>query len=157
MFFPFVEHLTTKLSDRLLQVEDQLNAQYLIPTNYPAYEIRSIYNTFQSDLPAQDLAEFQCEIHRWSGEQVTLQKKHHLPLLANANRELYPNIVTCLPVLLAMPVATATAEHSFSSMLRLKTYLLSTMSTWILSELGLKHILRDRDINTDLVIDASPG
>ena len=125
MFYPFVDHLTTELSDRLLQVEDRLNAQYLIPSNLANLtddKIQSIYITFQTDLPAQDVAEFESEIRRWKTRHSVDETPHSTlgETLANTNSDLYPNIVTCLHILLAMPVSTATAERSFSSMRRLK-------------------------------------
>ena len=73
--------------------------------------------------------------------------------LAQTNSELYPNISKCLHVLLSMPVSTATAERSFSSMRRLKTYLRATMTTERLSGLGLMNIHRDREVSAKHVVD----
>jgi hypothetical protein len=50
---------------------------------------------------------------------------------------------TILCVLLSMPVASVTAEMSFSVLRRLKTCDISTMKNDRLSSLGLMHIHRD--------------
>lgn len=55
--------------------------------------------------------------------------------------------------LLSMPVSTASAERSFSTMRRVKTYLRSTMTTKRMSGLGLLNIYRDREISAEQVVD----
>jgi hypothetical protein len=62
----------------------------------------------------------------------------------SVNPVLYPSIDTILIklcVLLAKPVASATAEVPFSVLRRLQTYVRSTMKNDRLSFLGLMHIL----------------
>jgi hypothetical protein len=70
--------------------------------------------------------------------------------LDSVNPVLYPSIDTILIklcVLLTMPVASATAEISFSVLRRLKTYVRSTMKNDRLSSLGLMHINRDFEVD----------
>lgn len=158
MYLPFVDHLVTELSDRLIEDGDRFNAQFLIPGdigNLTEDIIASIYKTFEEDLPAVDFEDFKREVSRWKVRCAGDTEVHATvgDTLAHTPRELYPNVSTCLHILLAMPVSTATAERSFSSMRRLKTYLRSTMTTGRLSCLGLMNIHRDKEINTDMVID----
>jgi len=54
---------------------------------------------------------------------------------------------TILCVLLSMPVASATAEMSFSVLRCLKTCISSTMKNDSLSSLGLMHIHRDFEVD----------
>jgi len=54
---------------------------------------------------------------------------------------------TILCVSLSMPVASATAEMSFSVLRRLKTCVSSTMKNDRLSSLGLMHIHRDVEVD----------
>ena len=49
-----------------------------------------------------------------------------------------------LHIVLTIPVTTSTAERSFSTLRRLKTYLRSTMSQTRLNHLMLLHIHKDR-------------
>ena len=65
----------------------------------------------------------------------------------------YPNIRLCMMVLLCMPVSTATAERSFSTMRLVKTYIRNTITTERLSGLGLLKIYQDREINAEQVVD----
>jgi hypothetical protein len=60
---------------------------------------------------------------------------------------------TILCVLLSMPVASATAEMSFSVLRRLKTCDCSTMKNDRLSSLGLMHIHRDFEVDLYKVMD----
>ena len=52
-----------------------------------------------------------------------------------------------------MPISTATAERSFSTMKRVKTYLRNTMTTQRLSGLGLLNIYSEKEIKADQVMD----
>lgn len=67
--------------------------------------------------------------------------------------ELYPRIYLALKILCVLPVSVATAERSFSSLKRLKTWLRSTMSQERLVGLALMHIHRDIEISPDSVLD----
>ena len=161
MYIPFVDHLLVELSDRLIEDGERFNAQFLIPNSLDQLteqRVGAIYDAFKDDLAADDLEEFKREVSRWKARHAvavdTVTPSTLGDTLAITNRELYPNVTTCLHILLAMPVSTATAERSFSSMRRLKTYLRSTMSTGRLSGLGLMNIHKDRDIDTNHVIDA---
>lgn len=119
MFLPFVDHLTTELSDRLLKVEDRLTAQYLIPSNVGLLSddtLASIYGTFMTDLPPWDTDEFEAEMRCWTIADM----------LADINEHVFKCDHLSPP---AMPVSTASAERSFISMRRLKTYMSSTMTT----------------------------
>ena len=130
---------------------------------YPAHtaqltaaKVQVLFDTFRLDIQCESFEEFEGETRRW---KVRCQLAADTPVsniadtIVNMNAELYPNICTCLHVLLCMPVSTATAERSFSSMRRLKTYLRSTMSTVRMSGLGLLNIHRDREIIAERVVD----
>ena len=66
-----------------------------------------------------------------------------LDTLNNTVEILYPNIYRALAILLTMPVSTATAERSFSTMRMLKPYLRSTMLTNRLTRLALMNVYRN--------------
>jgi hypothetical protein len=70
--------------------------------------------------------------------------------LDSVNPVLYPSIdaiLIKLSVLLTMPVASATAEMSFSVLRCLKNYVRSIMKNDRLSSLGLVHIHRDFEVD----------
>ena len=158
LYLPFADHLIAELSDRLIEDGERFNAQYLIPSeinNLTNDIVRSVFDTFEHDLPVASLEEFQREVSRWKTRCNDADPVHVTigDTLANINIELYPNVATCLHILLCMPVSTATAERSFSTMRRVKTYLRSTMKTDRLSGLGLMNIHKEREINVDLAMD----
>lgn len=55
----------------------------------------------------------------------------------------FPTIITCYQIALTIGISSATAERSFSSLQRIKTYLRSTMNQDRLSNLALLYIERD--------------
>lgn len=57
--------------------------------------------------------------------------------------ECFPQLVRCYQIALTMGISSATAERSFSSLRRIKTYLRSTMTQDRLSNLALINIERD--------------
>ena len=63
------------------------------------------------------------------------------------NGTLYRNVNTILTILLTTSVSTATPEHSFSAMRRVKTYLRATMKTERLSAFALMHAYNDITID----------
>ncbi|XP_069700787.1 52 kDa repressor of the inhibitor of the protein kinase-like [Periplaneta americana] len=70
-----------------------------------------------------------------------------------ARNNFYPNIRELLTILCVMPVTTCTAERSFSTLRRVKTYLRSTMNQDKLNGLVLLNIHRNIDVSPDEVIE----
>lgn len=54
-----------------------------------------------------------------------------------------PNVRVLLQIICTLPVTSSTAEHSFSALRRLKTYLRSTMTEDRLNGLAILHVHRD--------------
>ncbi|KAF0752713.1 52 kDa repressor of the inhibitor of the protein kinase-like, partial [Aphis craccivora] len=67
--------------------------------------------------------------------------------------EFYPNIKELLKIICVIPVTTCTAERTFSSLRRTKTYLRSTIGEDRLNGLMLLNIHRDIKITPDEVIE----
>ncbi|XP_052792424.1 52 kDa repressor of the inhibitor of the protein kinase-like [Mya arenaria] len=160
MYLPFVDHLIVELTNRLLNPHGRFTAQYLLPTKAagltPA-RTAEIYAVYQPDLPGCDQETFVRECNRWTAKWTTTSLAPYLCLessLGVATEASYPNIRICMMILLCMPVSTATAERSFSTMKRVKTYLRNTMTTERLSGLGLLNIYQERNINVEQVVDA---
>ena len=66
----------------------------------------------------------------------------------NEVKEYFPQLLEALQIAMTIGVTTATAERTFSSLRRLKTYLRSTMSQERLNHLSLLHI--EQDLSTKL-------
>ena len=65
---------------------------------------------------------------------------------------LHPKESSVLTVLLTISVSTATTEQLFSTLRRVKTYMLSTMTAEQLSSLVLMFAYRDTPIDTENTI-----
>jgi len=158
LYLPFVDHLITELTDRLVINEDRFSAQYLIPSELSgltAETITRIHETFGGDIPASDKQEFEQEVQRWKARwNIHGDKPATLADTLRCIRELtlYPNIYRCIEILLCMPASSASAERSFSVMRRLKTYLRATMGGERMSSLALLHAYREREIDIDMVV-----
>ena len=109
---------------------------------------------FLEDLPSpNDLLQ---EIHNWTNRWM----RHESPLPDNpadalhyAHTTLYPNINRLLRIFCTLPVTTSECERTVSVLIRLKTYLRSTMRQDRLSSLALLHIDYSMVIDVDEVID----
>ncbi|VDI83267.1 Hypothetical predicted protein [Mytilus galloprovincialis] len=158
LFIPFIDHLLQELRDRLIKNEDRFVVQYLILSkleNCSLQVVDRLFNTFTEDLPS-DRDTFNIEVERWKARWSIAEGQ--IPgtlaeILNLCNVDLYPNIYTCLLILLTIPVTTATAERSFSVMRRVKTYLRSTMTTDRLSGPCILHAYKETPIDIDKVID----
>jgi hypothetical protein len=67
--------------------------------------------------------------------------------------DFFPNIRTLLLIAATLPVTTATAERTFSSLRLLKNYVRTTMGQDRLAGLTLLYLHRDIPITSDEVID----
>jgi hypothetical protein len=138
-----------EIETRLLKSENRFHAQHLLPRAFTA----TIYEAYQADIYLS-LEDFRRKVARWLTHWV-ITKRNDLPTtlcttLDSVNPVLYPSIDTILIklcVLLTMPVASATAERSFSVLRCLKNYVRSTLKNDRLSSLGLVHIHRDFEVD----------
>ncbi|XP_077306272.1 52 kDa repressor of the inhibitor of the protein kinase-like [Lithobates pipiens] len=76
-----------------------------------------------------------------------------LEVLDLCEQDLFPTIRSLLLILATLPVSVATAERSFSTLRRVKTWLRSRMAEDRLNGLCLLYIHRDISVNTDRVIE----
>ena len=65
----------------------------------------------------------------------------------------FPDLLLFVQIVLTVPIASATAERSFSTMKRVKTYLPSTMTHQSLNNLCMLAV--ERDMSHDLLSDPS--
>ncbi|CAC5416168.1 unnamed protein product [Mytilus coruscus] len=144
-----------ELDSRLLKSKNRFHTKYHLPhvvEQITNDQIVTIYQKYQLDI-GLSLEDFKREVERCRPHcrilpsdkvQTTLCKT-----LDIVNPALYPSIDTVLFILLTMPVASTTAERSFSVLKRLKTYIRSTIRNDRLSSLGLMHIHCDFEVNLD--------
>ncbi|KAK6991092.1 52 kDa repressor of the inhibitor of the protein kinase [Biomphalaria glabrata] len=95
------------------------------------------------------------EIKLWKQYWVTSSQmipKTGIEALNSCSRHLYPCIYNFLLIFCTLPVSVATAERSFSTLRRLKTWMRSRMTGDRLTGLALMHTHRDIDIDIDSII-----
>ena len=116
----------------------------------------SILGPYKSDITVKLL---KAEILQWCSFREK-REGEALPLPATAVESFvkcddmfYPFIRKLLQILCTLPVSVATAERSFSTLRRIKTWTRATMGEDRLSGLALMHVHRDIDICAKRVID----
>ena len=67
--------------------------------------------------------------------------------------DIYPNVYILLVIFGTPPVSTATSEHSFSTMRRLKTYLRSSIGNERMTGLALLSIHKDCQIDREKIMN----
>ena len=84
---------------------------------------------FAGDLPDKNFQAYKNELLKWKCKwESQSDNPSDLPkTLISAHPDFYLNIHAAVKILLTMPVSSATAERSFSSLKRIETYLRSTM------------------------------
>ncbi|XP_016658723.2 uncharacterized protein LOC107883372 [Acyrthosiphon pisum] len=138
----------------------QLTPKNIIKTNnddiVKVVDVIKKYYTFEDmdfiDLEAMNL---KTEINLWKSKWIRI-KDEGVDVITSAetcNEILYPTVKKLLFILSCLPVSVASAERSFSTLRRLKTWLRSTMGQNRLSGLALLHVHRSISINIDKIID----
>jgi histone deacetylase complex regulatory component SIN3 len=98
-------------------------------------------------LPNEKLENLLCEYQlwtiNWEGRSDDLNELNAIKTLEKCDKQFYPLIYILLKILATLPVSTASAESSFSTLKRLKTYLRNTIGQERLTGLALLNIYRD--------------
>ncbi|XP_050421644.1 52 kDa repressor of the inhibitor of the protein kinase-like [Adelges cooleyi] len=160
IFIPYLDDLIMALNERFLpHNETIISLQFVLPriiVEKPFFNLKKAVEFYKSDLPGlNDIIEAEYEIWqaKWKNIEENLRPATAIEALRACDRLMYPNIFELLKILAIIPVSTATAERSFSTLRRLKTYLRNTTSESRLVGLALLSIHRDIDVNDDMVLD----
>ena len=138
------ETSTTGLSETNLSLLRSL--QSLVPTSSSFLQVSSLLPFFSHyDIDADAITSEVAIATTFLKEASPLSYMHHVYYHLYEAKECFPHL---LQTLVTIGVTTASAERSFSSLRRVKTYLRSTMSQERLNNLSLIHI--ERDISSKL-------
>ncbi|KAL4098636.1 hypothetical protein QTP88_023199 [Uroleucon formosanum] len=151
IFIPFLDHIIHGLDSRFNEKFNNIIAlEGLIPANINFYDTKSVLEStkfYCEDIEGSDL-ELKAEIHLWKNKWTNIQNNSQTAVEAlEYCNEFFPNIKILLQIFTTLPVSTATAERSFSTLRRLKNYLRSTMSEVRLNGLAMLNIHKEIDIN----------
>lgn len=95
------------------------------------------------------LGEYDLWLNMWQNQSNNIEIK--LPSTAISSlivcsKDMFPIIFSLLKILATLPVSTATAERSFSTLKRVKTWLRTTISQERLNDLCLLNVHRDLNL-----------
>ena len=134
VYYVFIDHLQDELKIRLLNhdLEDRLLVEKLLPQTVQGLddvklaELSSkLVKTYDQDLPYPSHS-----LHEMKRKNTCAHRSYLTvdEALLAANVHFYPNVHILFKLHLVLPISTATAEKTFSSLRILKTQLRSTMA-----------------------------
>jgi len=163
VYIPFMDSMITQLETKFA---GQNSSVYHITNVVPAFLlIRSVDDDKPSLQLYADFIDSQnvvlAELELWKQKWLSVSASTvpstipstAIDALNSCQKSIFPNVHTLLTIACTLPVTTASAERSFSSLRRLKAYLRSTMSTERLSGLSLLYVHPQVTITPDEVID----
>lgn len=143
VYIPFLDYILSEMSSRFpsapMQTIGQL--QKLLSHNFSDGDIEDVLQgaeVYKEDLPCFLALKGELKIWQQMKENIPAS-----PVDAYKRATVLPNIRTLCQLLCTFPVTTSTAERSFSTLRRLKSYLRNRMTEERLNGLALMHIHQD--------------
>lgn len=158
IFIPCTEELISNLELRFETNIDVLSAfNILLPKNLEkntSDRLNSLSSYFSENVSDTEVeVEYSLWYEKWKSTEKQLRPDNALSSLSACPVELYPTIHCLLKIFATLPVSTASAERSFSTMKRLKTYLRSKTGDERLTSLALLSVHWNQDINPEEVLN----
>jgi hypothetical protein len=157
VYIPVVDDFIQQLSDRFENHRSIISSLYKI---LPAHCVSAYYSDIEQCVQFYcqdgDMDSIKAEFNIWQIKcaKMPLSERPTSALLSLSlcNRDFFPTLHFLLKVLATLPVSTATAERTFSTLKRLKTYLRNATGQDRLTGLALMSVHRDIEIDTQHVI-----
>ena len=135
VFVPYLDHLLQELKARFESKNDIVTYLQMVTPKYAIklnaqqdlHNVKKCVEFYKELLP--EPGSFHAEFSIWQKKwKLVSESDQSFPFdltqaYLECNGDLFPNVKALLAILLALPVSTATAERSFSTLKRLKTYL----------------------------------
>ncbi|KAL4132322.1 hypothetical protein QTP88_009494 [Uroleucon formosanum] len=158
VFIPHLDGIHLSLDKRILSHHEIINSrQFVLPNmivDKPYSNLKTAVTFYQNDFKGcDDIIEDEYQLWQSKWNLVESRPSTAIEALQQCDQLMYPNMYELLKILSILPVSTATAERSFSTLRRLKNYLRNTISESRLVGLALISIHRDVDITDDMVLD----
>lgn len=154
-YFPYLDFVISEMNNKFLIHRNILSSiMGLIPRYLTSFEdFRNTLEFYQDLLPDDSNILLKAEFDRWQAKWAKIETANRpsnaIDALIECNEAFFPNIFTLLKIFSTIPVSTATAERSFSTLKNLKNYLRNTMGQQRLTGLALMYIYKDYHIDTD--------
>ena len=149
VLIPPTDHLISELEFRFLNTAVYKSKLHVICTLY-----HSTFSFFEWALSSPETFNQEIDIWktRWQG-QVIIMTQNLTKSLDSCDYKLFPNVYTCLHLLLIIPVSNAATEHSHSCLKIVKSKLQSNMGKERLNALVLSYVHKDIVLDYKKVID----
>ncbi|XP_060868781.1 uncharacterized protein LOC132943724 isoform X8 [Metopolophium dirhodum] len=116
-------------------------------------EIKNKYSFFKDTTDVLFESEIELWYTKWIHYKGNCLPSNILEVIDECSDMIYPNISSLLHILASLPISVATAERSFSTLRRLKTWLRAKMGEKRLTGLALLNIHRDIEVDVETIID----
>lgn len=165
IFIPLIENVLEDLKDRF---SEETLSLYNLSMLFPSSEfdvststimVKDVAKKYRSFFPnnCEFLIERNiiAELENWNlkWENKPCDAMTALDLLLHCDADIYPFLNKLLKIFVSLPVSIASAERSFSTLRRVKTWLRANMLEDRLSGLALLNIHRDINLDIEKVID----
>ena len=158
--FSASEQFSTNIQAVDITVQEAMKGAHLLESHLYSLDTlpQEMVNLLEGDVDVERLKVQLCMLPDLikTALEGTIKKVTNVRTIADAmvRSEIYQNMLSeankVLSLYFTFPVTTATAERSFSSLRRIKTYLRSTMSACRLNSLMLMHVHQERTEKLDL-------
>lgn len=162
IFNPFVDHFVVHLKDRFMKHKDVLEKiQNILPYIIVDIDEKSINESIEIILMQWPVISDVCnqivekEALLWKLKWIESYEKPRtfIDSLNFCDKTFFPNVHNILKVCATIPVTVASAERSFSTLKRIKTYLRNATGETRLNSLAALSIYREFEVNTEEVLD----
>nr|CAI5825293.1 unnamed protein product [Callosobruchus analis] len=167
IFLPWLDSFLSNLKERFSKHKMILsNLMVLLPsgnftTQKQLHDFHALLSFYHQDVAELSRNVLDAELRLWyqkfmkidgSSVEPPAAPKCAIDALNACNAAIYPNIFTLLKIFATIPISTATAERTFSTLRRLKSYLRNTMSENRLNGLANLNIHRWIQVDTNEVL-----
>lgn len=162
IFIPFLDHFITHLNDRFMQHKNLLKKiQNIIPkyiVSLHKNEINVTIDTILDQWPkATEISDTVVKTEALLWQQLCNAMKEKpftfIDALNKCNKNIFPNIYNIIKICATLPVTVASAERSFSTLKRIKTYLRNSIGENRLNGLATMAIHREIILSPEEVLD----
>jgi hAT family C-terminal dimerisation region len=140
-----IEDLIDAMQQQFLSHREEVSLlQLVLPVHSVLQfdDVRNLFDIYKDDLESGNIDVLKGEWLLWQQfwSNIDQKPKTAVETLGFFQNNLFPNIFILLQILAVLPTSTASAERSFSSLRRIKTYLRNTISQNRLNGLALMNI-----------------
>lgn len=161
VFIPFIDSILSQLDERFVRHRTVIKSlKVTIPSVIPkARDTREdsaakLVQAFSDDVDERAvMGELRLWWSKWEKSEPNMRPSTGSDTLAHCEEAFYPNLYRLIQILVTLPITTASAERSFSSLRLLKSYLRSTMSEERLTGLALLYSHREISVTASDVIN----